>query len=207
MRPTPDKGNQMASYTVIGDAKSRAARVLWMLEELGLPYEHIGAKPRTDEVTRVNPSGKVPVLLVDGQPITDSTAILTWLADSTGQMTEPAGSLARARQDAMTQAVLDEFDAVLWTAARHSFILPPEQRVAGVKESLRWEFARNQKVLAQRLGEGPFLMGERMTVPDIILAHCGHWARAAKFDLTEPALIDFTDRMLDRPSWDRVRSM
>jgi glutathione S-transferase len=197
----------MATYTVIGNAQSRAARVLWMMEELGLPYEHIGAKPRTDEVTRVNPSGKVPVLLVDGQPITDSTAILTFLADSTGQMTEPAGSLSRARQDAMTQAVLDELDAVLWTAARHSFILPPEQRVAAVKDSLRWEFGRNQKVLAQRLGEGPFLMGERMTVPDIILAHCGHWARAAKFDLTEPALVDYTDRMLARPAFARVRAM
>ncbi len=197
----------MTSYTVIGDTKSRAARVLWMLEELGLPYEHIGAKPRTEEVTRLNPSGKVPVLLVDGQPITDSTAILTFLADSTSSMTEPAGSLTRARQDALTQAVLDEFDAVLWTAARHSFILPPEQRVPAVKDSLRWEFSRNQKVLAQRLGEGPFLMGDTMTVPDIILAHCGYWARSAKFDLTEPALVDYTDRMLARPAFARVQAL
>jgi glutathione S-transferase len=196
----------MPGYTVIGDPKSRAARVLWMLEELGLPYEHIGAKPRAPEVMRVNPSGKVPVLLVDGQPITDSTAILTFLADSTGQMTAPAGSLTRARQDAITQAVLDELDAVLWTAARHSFILPPEQRVPAVKESLRWEFARNQKVLAQRLGEGPFLMGAELTVPDIILAHCGHWARAAKFDVTEPALVDYMDRMLARPAFARAQA-
>lgn len=197
----------MTSYTVIGNAASRAARVLWMLEELGLPYEHIGVKPRTEMVNRFNPSGKVPVLLVDGQPITDSTAILTYLADSTGHMTEPAGSLTRARQDAMTQAVLDEFDAVLWVAARHSFILPPEQRVPGIKDSLRWELARNEKVLAQRLGEGPFLMGETMTVPDIILAHCGHWARAAKFDLSEPAMIDYIDRLLARPAFQKVKAM
>jgi glutathione S-transferase len=197
----------MTSYTVIGNANSRAARVLWMLEELGLPYEHIDVKPRTQEVTRFNPSGKVPVLLVDGQPITDSTAILTYLADSSGQMTEPAGSLARARQDALTQAVLDEVDAILWTAARHSFILPPEQRVPAVKDSLRWEFDRNQKVLAQRLGSGPFLMGEAMTVPDIILAHCGHWARSAKFAITEPALADYVDRVLARPAFQRVRAM
>jgi len=197
----------MTSYTVIGNAASRAARVLWMLEELGLPYEHIGVKPRTDMVNRFNPSGKVPVLLVDGQPITDSTAILTFLADSTGRMTEPAGSLTRARQDAMTQAVLDEFDAVLWVAARHSFILPPEQRVPGIKDSLRWELARNEKVLAQRLGDGPFLMGETMTIPDIILAHCGHWARAAKFDLGEPAMIDYVDRLLARPAFQKVKAM
>lgn len=197
----------MASYTVIGDAQSRAARVLWMLEELGLPYEHIGVKPRTDEVMRVNPSGKVPVLLIDGQPITDSTAILTFLADSTGRMTAPAGTLARARQDAMTQAVLDEFDAVLWTAARHSFILPREQRVPEVKDSLRWEFNRNQKILATRLGEGPFLMGAELSVPDIVLAHCCHWARVAKFALSEPALLDYAERLLARPSFQRVLAM
>jgi len=197
----------MTTYTVIGDAKSRAARVLWMLEELGLPYEHIPVKPRSEPVMQVNPSGKVPVLLVDGQPVTDSTAILTHLADSSGRMTAPAGSLARARQDALTQAVLDEVDAILWTAARHSFILPPEQRVAGIKESLRWEFARNQKILAQRLGAGPFLMGDDITVPDLILAHCGHWARTAKFDLTEPALIDYVERLLARPAWLRVAAM
>lgn len=199
-------GCGMANYTVIGNSASRAARVLWMLEELELPYEHISVKPRADEVNRFNPSGKVPVLLVDGQPITDSTAILTHLADSTGKMTEPAGSLARARQDALTQLVLDEFDAVLWTAARHSFILPPEQRVPAVKDSLRWEFARNEKILAQRLGSGPFLMGEQMTVPDIILAHCGYWARAAKFTLNEPALAAYVDRMLERPAFARARA-
>lgn len=197
----------MTAYTVIGNAASRAARVLWMLEELGLPYEHIGVKPRSDMVNRFNPSGKVPVLLVDGQPVTDSTAILTYLADSTGRMTAPAGTLARARQDALTQTVLDEFDAVLWTAARHSFILPPEHRVPAVKDSLRWEFERNQKTFAQRLGEGPFLLGEAMSVPDIILAHCGYWARAAKFDLVEPRLIDYVERVLDRPAFHKVRAM
>jgi glutathione S-transferase len=197
----------MTNYTVIGNAASRAARVLWMLEELGLAYEHIGVKPRTDEVMRFNPSGKVPVLLVDGQPITDSTAILAYLADSTGRMTNPAGTLARARQDSLTQAILDEFDAILWTAARHSFILPAEQRVPEVKASLRWEFERNQKIMAQRLGNDPFLMGDEMTVPDIILAHCGHWARSAKFELTEPALVAYVDRVLGRPAFARVCAM
>lgn len=194
----------MTSFTVIGDASSRAARVLWMFEELGQPYEHISAKPRTEAVVRFNPSGKVPVLLVDGAPVTDSTAILTYLADSSGQLTHPAGTLARARQDALTQAVLDEFDAVLWTAARHSFILPAEQRVPAVKASLRWEFERNQKLMAGRLGAGLYLMGETMTVADIILAHCIHWARAAKFELTEPALAAYAERLLARPAWRRV---
>ncbi|HEX9859341.1 MAG TPA: glutathione S-transferase, partial [Paracoccaceae bacterium] len=40
-------------YTVVGTAKSRAARVLWMLEELGQPFEHIPAMPGSAEITAV----------------------------------------------------------------------------------------------------------------------------------------------------------
>ncbi|MCC5968609.1 MAG: glutathione S-transferase family protein [Pararhodobacter sp.] len=192
------------AYTVIGNAQSRAARVLWMLEELGLPYEHVGVKPHAIEVNQVNPSGKVPVLLVDGAPITDSTAINQFLADRHNRFTHAAGTLERARQDALTQAILDEFDAVLWVAARHSFILPEAQRVPAVKDSLRWEFARNQTLFARRMGETPFLMGEEMTVPDIVLTHCGIWARAAKFEITEPQLSDYLDRMMQRPALQRA---
>ncbi|KPQ06011.1 MAG: glutathione S-transferase [Rhodobacteraceae bacterium HLUCCA12] len=188
------------AYTVIGNAQSRAARVLWMLEELELPYEHVGVKPHASEVNQVNPSGKVPVLLVDGAPITDSTAIMQFLTDRHGKFTHAAGTLERARQDALTQLVLDEFDAVLWVAARHSFILPEPQRVPAVKESLRWEFTRNQSLFVRRMGDAPFLMGEAMTVPDIVLTHCGIWARAAKFEITEPKLQDYLGRMMQRPA-------
>ena len=49
-----------------------------------------------------------------------------------------------------------------------------------VKESLRWEFEGNIRRIAQRF-EGPFVMGDEMTVPDIVLTHCLNWAYAAKF--------------------------
>ena len=192
------------TYTLIGAASTRAGRALWMLEELGVPYEHLSAKPHDAAVTQHYPRGKVPVLLVDGEPITDSTAIIQYLADAHGQFTAPAGTIARARQDMLTQCVLDEFDGVLWTAARHSFILPPEQRVAGVKESLRWEFNRNQTSLAQRLGDTPFAAGQEFTVTDILLAHCLVWARAAKFEITEPSLASYFERITQRPAFKRA---
>ena len=190
--------------TVIGASETRAMRVLWMLEELGLSYEHVPAGPRSEGVIAFNPAGKVPVLIEDSTPIIDSTAILTYLADRHGKMTHPAGTLDRARQDSLTQFVLDEFDAVLWTAARHSFILPKEMRVAGIKNSLRWEFERSQKTLVQRMAEDGFAMGEMMTVPDIILAHCLIWALAAKFPIVEPRLSDYIDRMRARPAYQRA---
>ncbi|MGY6411550.1 MAG: glutathione S-transferase family protein [Alkalilacustris sp.] len=192
-------------YTVIGSSQSRAARVLWMLEELGQPYEHVPANPRSPGVARFNPAGKVPVLVEDGTPITDSTAIIQYLADKHGALTYPAGTLDRARQDSLTQFLLDEFDAALWMAARHSFVLPEELRQAAVKDSLKWEFARSQTTLVARMGEGEFLMGRQMTVPDILLTHCGVWARVAGFPISEPRLEAYLKRLQARPAF--VRAM
>lgn len=191
-------------YTVIGTVSSRAARVLWMLEELGQPYEHVPAAPRSEDVVEFNPAGKVPVLIEDGTPILDSTAIIQYLADKHGALTFPAGTLDRARQDSLTQFLLDEFDSALWMAARHSFILPEPLRQTAIKDSLKWEFERSQKVLISRIGDGPFLMGARMTVPDIICTHCGNWAQVAKFPITEPALAAYLARMHERPAFRRA---
>ncbi|MHA7888561.1 glutathione S-transferase family protein [Roseicyclus sp.] len=192
-------------YTVIGNVKSRALRVLWTLEELGLDYEHVDAGPRSDEVTRISPAGKVPVLVADGVPITDSVAIMTFLADRHGALTFPAGTIDRARQDSLTQMILDEIDAVLWTAARHSFVLPKDLRVGAIKDSLKWEFAKSEKALVARMAEdGPFLMGETMTIADILLAHCGGWAIAAKFPISEPRLREHIAMMRDRPAFHRA---
>jgi len=194
----------MTHYTLIGAASTRAGRALWMLEELSVPYEHVGVKPHAEEVTRHYPRGKVPVLLVDGEPLTDSTAIIQYLADAHGQFTAAAGTLDRARQDAMLHLLLDEFDAVLWTSARHSFILPAERRVPEVKESLRWEFSVNQASLVRRMGDRPYVTGDSFTVADVVLAHCLIWARAAKFEITEPALHAYAGRIAERPAFRRV---
>lgn len=191
-------------YRVIGTAKSRARRVLWMLEELGQPYDHIPANPQSDGVAQFNPAGKVPVLIDDGTPITDSTAILTYLADRHGDLTHPAGTLNRARQDSLTQFLLDEFDAALWLAARHSFILPEEMRLGAIKNTLRWEFEASQKTLVHRMSEGPFLMGDRLTVPDLILTHCLDWALSARFPITEHRLTGYLDQMRLRPAYQRA---
>lgn len=194
----------MEPYKVIGSVKSRTMRVLWMLEEIGAPYEHVAAAPRSDEVTRFNPAGKVPVLVVDHTPITDSVAIMTYLGDRHGALTHTPGTMERARQDSLTQAIIDEFDATLWQAAKHSFVLPEERRTPEVKETLRWEFERAQDGFLHRMAEdGPFLMGDVMTIPDILLAHCMGWAINAKFPVTEP-FRDFTNRMRDRPAFGRA---
>jgi glutathione S-transferase len=191
-------------YTVIGSPKSRTLRVLWFLEEAGLDFEHRPLSPRSDEVNAISPSGKVPVLLDGDHVITDSAAILTYLADKHGVLTFPAGTPERAMQDGHTFFLLDEFDGCLWTAARHSFILPKELRMPAIKDSLKWEFERSQTQFVERLGDGPFLMGETMTIADILAAHLGRWAGNAKFPISEPKFRDYIDRMLARPAFKRA---
>ena len=187
-------------YELIGTVKSRAFRVMWMLEELNEPYTHVDTGPHSDIVKAVNPSGKVPVLREGDAVLTDSTAIITYLADKHGKLTYPAGTLERARQDALTHQILDEVDALLWTAARHGFVLPMEYRVAGIKDSLKWEMAINLDRIAHQL-TGAFLMGDKMTLPDIVLTQCLGWATTAKFDPAPAALRDYLDRMRARPAY------
>jgi len=67
-----------------GVPRSRALRSLWMLEELGLPYENVKITPaadtRTPEFLRLNPNGHVPVLQEDGLTLCESMAINLYLA-------------------------------------------------------------------------------------------------------------------------------
>jgi glutathione S-transferase len=171
------------------------------MHEMGLEFEHIAAATRSPEVLAVNPSGKVPALIVDGTAIIDSTAILTYLADKHGKLTYPAGTIERAHQDSLTHFILDEFDAVIWTAARNTFVLPAEKRVPEIKETLRWEFARSIKLIEERMHDGPNLMGEKFTIPDIILTQIGGWARVAKFDVPDGKLKDYFRRQIKRPAY------
>ena len=188
-------------YKVIGNTNTRTLRVLWAMNEIGLKYEHLKVRTQSAEAQLANVSGKVPSLEANGVNISDSTAIITYLADKYNQLTFPAGTIERAQQDSFTQFILDELDSILWTAARHSFVLPIEMRVSELKDTLRWEFAKSLKVLESRMCAGPNVMGEKFTIPDIILTHIGGWARVAKFDIPDGKLRDYFRRQIKRPAY------
>lgn len=193
-------------YKLLGIRATRAFRPLWMLEELGVPYEHVPATPRSAEVLAVSPLGKVPVLVDGDHVIPDSMAILTYLADKHGAFTHPAGTVARAHQDAWTFRLLDEVDSVLWTAARHSFVIPEAERVPAVKDSLKTEFGRNITRIGEEL-TGDYLAGDAPMVPDFLLAHCLGWARNAKFPDAPEVLVDYLRRLRDRPAFQRAAAL
>jgi len=167
-------------YTVLGSTRNRTLRVIWTLEELGVPYDQITGAPGSEDVKAYNKTGKVPALVFDGEVFTDSVAIMYFLSDAHNLLTFPVGSLDRLRMDGHINFLLEEFDSLLWVAAKNSFINPPDRRAEAVKPVLKWEFERSLERLEQRL-VGNFLMGERFTIADILAAHCLSWATTAKF--------------------------
>ena len=194
-------------YKIIGFPRTRAMRVMWLLEELGEPYEIDPAMPQSETARALNPSGKVP-LLVDGESvISESVAICTYLADKHGKFTFPAGTVERAKQDSFTQFGVDVLEGALWTAAKNTFILPEDVRIPEIKTVCQMEFQRGLDTLQQRLGEGPHVMGETFTIADIIIGHCSGWAVAAKFDLPkEGPVYDYFKRLRQRPAFQAMKT-
>ena len=192
-------------YKVIGNSRNRTMRVYWALEEMGLEYEMVLVSPGSKEVREINPSGKVPCLIVEGQTIFDSVAIIQYLADKHGQLTFSAGTIERAQQDSFTQFCCDEVDGTLWMAAKNSFAHPEEHRVPAIKPTAKYEFAKAMKTLEARLGDNEFVMGNTFTIPDLLLGHCSNWAKGAKFDIPEGKVAEYFKRVTNRPAYQRAK--
>ncbi|MEO3386991.1 glutathione S-transferase family protein [Mesorhizobium sp. CAU 1741] len=193
-------------YQAIGSPGSRLIRVTWMLEELGQPYQIVKTKQHTDEMRRYNPSGKAPAL-VDGEVVvTDSAAICAYLADKHPEKRMGAETLAeRAHLNAWLFFAQSELEAPLWNKLKHRMLLSEEERV-DVGPWTTAEFTREIRSLDARLGDHQFAMGDRFTAADVILGHCGQWARGARFEINSDRVNAYFDRVLGRPALARARA-
>jgi len=190
-------------YTLIGSPATRAFRVIWCLEELGLEqgkdYEIVPAMPGGDDIKNVNPSGKVPALVVGDDVIIDSGAISQFLADKPGVLTFPAGTIERAKMDSFVHLAVDEFDHACCVWAKHDWIYPEGLKAENVKPACALEFKKAMQHLEGRLGDNKYVMGDTFTVPDIILGQCAGWAeRMCKFEIPEGKVADYFKRVTRR---------
>lgn len=194
-------------YTVIGSPITRAFRVVWMLEEAGCSYTINPAKPHQDDIKQLNPSGKVPALVdhsADNAVILDSVAMVQYIADKHQCLTFTAGTAARGQQDSFTQFACDDMDGILWTLAKHTFVLPESLRATeAVRLATEWDFKRAMSSLEERLGNNEFVMGDQMTVPDIILCHCAGWADRSGLSIPDGALSNYFERLRQREAYQR----
>jgi glutathione S-transferase len=188
-------------YTVIGPPRTRAFRVMWMLEELGQPYEMNLIPPRDTALAAINPSLKVPILKDGEDYVIDSVAICQYLADKHGKFTFPAGTIQRAHQDSFTMFAVDDVESGLWQNAKHTFAIPEEYRVPDARRACKFDFDRAMKTLSQRLGDKTYVMGDDFTVPDLLLSHCAGWAKATGWDLPEGNVGEYFKRVRGRPAF------
>ena len=189
-------------YKLIGSPKSRAFRVMWMLEEPGEEYEQDSVAPRSAEALAVNPSAKVPALMDGDDVIIDSVAICQYLADKHGRFTHAAGTIARAKQDSFTHLALDELDGALWWAAKNSFVLPEELRSDKAAAACEYDYRRGLGHLEARLGDNRFVTGDEFTVPDLIIGHCMGWGiNVMKWMPPKGPLRDYLARLRERPAF------
>ncbi len=191
-------------YKLIGQPATRAFRVMWMLEELGLKYDIDPVAPRSDEARAYNPSAKVPMLQVGDDVIIDSVAICQFLADRHGKLTFPAGSIERAKQESWIQFAVDDVESTLWYSAKHSFILPEELRSDTARQACKYDFDRAMAAFEARLGDKTYVMGDTFTVPDILLGHLFGWAITAKWDVPSGTVTDYFARVRSRPAFERA---
>jgi glutathione S-transferase len=199
--------------TVFGFPNSRSARAVWALEEAGAGYDYVRVDLFKGEGRRppyidLNPGGKVPALKDGDFVLTESGAICTYIGDKfpASGLTPPANTQERARYHQWCFFVIGELEQPLWTMAKHRFALPEKRRVPAVIDTAVWEFGVAAKVLDAGLGDREFIVGDRLTAADIMLAHTLAWARAFEVPLGHERLQAYADRMLSRPAVARARA-
>lgn len=191
---------------LIGAPHTRSLRVSWVLEELGLDwqYERLDfskGEHKSKEFLALNPGGKIPVLIDNGLVITESAAIILYLAEKYGgsKLLPERGSEASAKHHQWVSFITTELEQPLWTMAKHKFALPAELRQAGMSTVATWEFYKAANIVEDLLPETDFLLGEDLMVADILLTHTLLWATSFKQTLPDK-LAQYRDRVTARPA-------
>ncbi len=195
-------------YRLYGLAGTRSIRVSWLLEELELEYEFISLLPHSKEILAVNPSGKIPTLLVDNHPISDSAAICLYLCDKHPQkgLSAPCATIERAEIDSWLYFAQSELEAPVWAYRKHKKTtqLIPDNLKINIKDWVEFEFSRSVETLLTRLGSRDYAMGDNFSVVDIFLAQIGQWARHERLAIPEKYR-RYIDRIWARPALARAR--
>lgn len=199
-------------YQVYGMPRTRSTRVVWALEELEAEYEFhlvdlMKREGQSPEFLKLNPFGKIPVLIDGDLVLTESAAICTYLGDKYPQsgLVPVSGTRERAIYDQWSYFVMTELEQPLWTIAKHRFSLPEEKRVPAILDVALWEFQRAAAVLADYLEGREYLVGAAFTMVDILAAHSLLWARAYKLPHNCERLDRYTQQISERAAFSRAR--
>jgi glutathione S-transferase len=197
----------MPNLTLYHASPSRSSIVLWMLEEVGQPYDlklitlSDGDNMKPDYLA-INPMGKVPALKHGDTVITELAAICTYLADEfpAKKLNVPVGTPRRGvylkwlffGPGCLESAVID--------------------RAAPRKEGARramlgyGDFDTTMNVLAKAVEKGPWLMGEQFTAADVVIGSNIRWGLIFKMIPERKEFLDYAARIAARPAAQRAEA-
>ena len=186
-------------------APTRSIRARWTLQELGVEFEAITVnvllgENRKPEFLSINPAGKLPALVDGDFVLTESVAIVLYLAEQYPQKNLlPTQSKQRAELNRWLLFTVTELEQPLWRIARHTFIYPEAERLPADTAIARREFQQMAAVLESRMQTRQFLVGDTVTVGDFVLAYTLDWANEERLLAECPALLSYMQRMYARP--------
>ena len=198
--------------TLYGVGRSRAMRVLWMLEELGVPFEHeqihfAKGGTHTPEFLRINPNGHVPALRDGDVVLFESLAINLFLARKYGKGLWPATVDDEGRTYQWSVWAMTELEEPVVTTLIHRMFLPDAQRDAAKAADAATRAQKPLGVLEGALADRPHLLGDAFGVADLNVASVLSWAPLAGIDLGPfPRTQAWLARCTARPAFTRAQA-
>jgi glutathione S-transferase len=184
---------------------TRCIRVRWTLQELGVAYEVVtidlfAGEHRHPEFLKINPAGKLPVLVDGDMVLTESIAIVLYLAEKYPEKALiPTDIRQRAELNRWLLFTTTELEQPLWRIRRHTAVYPRDKRLPGEVTLASDEFGAMAKVLEEHMRGRTFVVGESVTVGDFVLAYTLDWAKTAGLLNELSELEAYLERMYARP--------
>ena len=185
---------------------TRSIRARWTLQELDVPFEAVTVnmmkgEHRSPEYLAVNPAGKLPALVDGDLVLTESMAIVTYLAEKyPDKGLIPANLKERADFHKWIMFTATELEQPLWRIARNTNLYPEDKRQPSDVAMARQDFASMATVLDDHMNGRAFVVGETATVADFVLAYTLDWANEIMLLEDFPGLRDYMTRMYERPA-------
>lgn len=186
--------------------RTRSSRVLWLLEEIGEPYELTeipGAERRSAEHLRRHPLGRVPALeLGDGTTMFESAAICLQLADlnPAAGLIPQLGSSERALVYQWVVFAVAELEGPLFRWIH--------ELGEGTTESLaRDRFTQAADAIQSALDGRDWLLGAQFTVADVMCASVLQGANSREILHPWPGLEAYVQRSESRPAYAKAAAI
>jgi glutathione S-transferase len=200
-----NRNARRSKMKLYGFGPTRSLRALWGLRELDAEFEFVpvnlmaGEHNRPDFL-RLNPAGKVPVLVDGDLVLTESAAIVMYLAEkypTKGLL--PADLKERAQVYRWLMFAVTELEQPLWRITRHTALYPKDKRLPDDVALASQEFVAMAAVLDRHMEGRQFIVGDSITVADCITAYTLDWGNERRLIDDFPHLRAYLERMYARP--------